>query len=112
MVRFWGNWLGDHMFQRMRTRSVFLNEFHPQLRAAVDPDRMRGLLDDADGGGIGLTGVRSIVIGVAELEWEVERWQALLEPAPALGIGHWQLPSGPAISWSQAPARPGDGSVR
>ena len=43
------------------------------------------------------SGVRELVIGVPDIEREIERWQALLDPAPALGAGHWQLPSGPAI---------------
>ena len=97
LVRFWGNWVADRIAQRMTTPQVFLVEFHPQIRAAVDPGRMRGLLHDAGGGRIGLTGVRELVIGVPGIEREIERWQALLDPAPALGAGHWQLPSGPAI---------------
>jgi hypothetical protein len=105
LVRFWGNWLADRMFQRMTlTPSVFLVEFHPQVRAAVDPDRMRGLLRDAGGGRIGLTGVREVVIGVPDVEREIERWQALLEPARSLGTGHWQLPSGPTIRLESSPA--------
>ncbi|HXW59195.1 MAG TPA: hypothetical protein VEJ23_06920 [Solirubrobacteraceae bacterium] len=104
LVRFWGNRVGDRMFQRITlTPSVFITEFHPQIRAAVDPDRMRGLLHDAGGGRIGLTGVRELVIGVPNVEGEIERWQALLEPAPALGVGHWQLPSGPAIRLQSSP---------
>ena len=98
LIRFWGNWVADRVSQRMTlTPQVFVVEFHPQIRAAVDPDRMRGLLHDAGGGRTGLTGVRELVIGVPDIEREIERWQALLEPAPALGVGHWQLPSGPAI---------------
>ena len=98
LVRFWGERLADRMFQMMSaTRAVYVNEYHPQVRAAVDPDRMRGFLDDVGGGRIGLTGVRELVIGVANVNEEIERWQVLLEPAVALGIGHWQLPSGPAI---------------
>jgi hypothetical protein len=98
LIRFWGNWVADRVSQRMtQTPQVFVVEFHPQIRAAVDPDRMRGLLHDAGGGRTGLTGVRELVIGVPDIEREIERWQALLEPAPALGVGHWQLPSGPAI---------------
>ena len=104
LVRFWGNRLGDGVFQRMTlTPSVFLVEFHPQIRAAVDPARMGRLLGDAGGGRIGLTGVRELVIGVPNIEREIERWQALLEPAPALGVGHWQLPSGPAIRLEASP---------
>ena len=79
------------------TPQVFVVEFHPQIRAAVDPGRMQRLLNDAGGGRIGLTGVRELVIGVPDIEREIERWQALLEPAPTLGDRHWQLPSGPAI---------------
>lgn len=98
LVRLWGERLADRMFQMMsRTRAVYVNEYHPQVRAAVDPARMRGFLDDVGGGRIGLTGVRELVIGVADIDQEIKLWQALLEPAVALGIGHWQLPSGPAI---------------
>ena len=97
LVRFWGNWVADRIAQRMTTPQVFLVEFHPQIRAAVDPERAQRLLHDAGGGRIGLTGVRELVIGVPDIEREIERWQALLDPAPALGAGHWQLPSGPAI---------------
>jgi len=104
LVRFWGKQVADRMLQLItQTPQVFLVEFHPQIRAAVDPDRMRGLLDDAGGGRIGLTGVRELVIGVPDIEREIERWQALLEPAPALGAGHWQLPSGPAIRLESSP---------
>lgn len=98
LVRFWRNWVADRIAQRMTlTPQVFLVEFHPQIRAAADPDRMHGLLNDAGGGRIGLTGVRELVISVPDIEREIERWQALLEPAPTLSAGHWQLPSGPAI---------------
>jgi hypothetical protein len=98
LVRLWGNRVADRMAQRMTlTPQVFVVEFHPQIRAAADPDRTRGFLHDAGGGRIGLTGVRELVIGVPDIEREIERWQALLEPAPALRAGHWQLPSGPAI---------------
>jgi hypothetical protein len=98
LVRFWGNWVADRISQRMTlTPQVFLVEYHPQIRAAADPGRMQRLLHDAGGGRIGLTGVRELVIGVPDIEREIERWQALLEPAPVLGVGHWQLPSGPAI---------------
>lgn len=98
LVRFWGPRLANRMHQMMsQTRTVYVNEFHPQIRAAVDPDRMRKFLDDAGGGRIGLTGVREVVFGVTEIQTETERWQALLDPAQNLGAGHWQLPSGPTI---------------
>jgi len=98
LVRFWGNRVADRVAQRATlTPQVFLVEYHPQIRAALDPGRMHRLLHDAGGGRIGLAGVRELVIGVPDIEREIERWQALLEPAPALGAGHWQLPSGPAI---------------
>lgn len=97
-VRLWGNRLADLMFQMMsQTRAVYVNEWHPAIRAALSPERMHTLLDDVRGGRIGLTGVREVVLGVADIDREIERWQALLEPAEALGIGHWELPSGPAI---------------
>jgi len=63
-VRLWGPRLADRMFQMMsQTRAVYVNEYHPQVRAAVDPERMQGLLDDVGGGRIGLTGVRELVVG-------------------------------------------------
>jgi len=106
LARFWGNRVADRMFQLVtRTPQVFLVEFHPQLRAAVDPDRMRGLLDDVGGGRIGLTGVRELVIAVPNADREIERWQALLEPAHTLAPGHWQLPSGPTIRIESSPSQ-------
>lgn len=108
MVRFWGERLAGRMHQMMsQTRAVYVNEFHPQIRAKVDPDRMRGFLDEVGGGGIGLIGVREVVLGVRGLEEEIERWQALLEPAPALEVGLWQLPSGPALRLESTPGPSG-----
>jgi hypothetical protein len=105
LVRFWGNRVADRMFQlATRTPQVFLVEFHSQLRAATDPDRMRGLLDEAGGGRIGLTSVRELVIAVPNADREIERWQALLEPAHTLGPGHWQLPSGPTLRIESSPS--------
>ena len=104
LLRFWGVRLADRMFQMMsQTRAVYVNEFHPQLRVAMHPDRTRGFLDDVGGGMIGLTGVSEIVLGVADIEHEIQRWQALLEPAVLLGVGHWQLPAGPTIRLESSP---------
>jgi hypothetical protein len=86
-----------------RTPSVFLVQFHPRIRAAVDSGRMRGLLRDAAGGRIGLTGVRELVMGVPNIEREIERWQALLEPLPPVDVGNWVFPDGPAIRLEPSP---------
>ena len=104
LLRFWGERLADRMFQMMsQTRAVYVNEFHPKLRAAMDPDRMRFFLDEVGGGQIGLIGVREIVLGVADIEKEIQSWQALLEPAVVLGVGHWQLPAGATIRLESSP---------
>jgi hypothetical protein len=41
---------------------------------------------------------------LAASDREIERWQALLEPAHALAPGHWQLPSGPTIRIESSPS--------
>jgi hypothetical protein len=110
LARIWRTRVADTMFQLMTlTPQVFLVEFHPQIRAALDPDRTRRLLADAGGGQLGLTGIREIVIGTPNIDRETERWQALLEPAPTLSVGHWKLPKRPLRSGSnRAPASPSD----
>jgi hypothetical protein len=87
----------------LRTPSVFLVEFHPRVRAATAPGRMRGLLRDAGGGRIGLTDVREVVMGVPNFELEIDRWQALLEPTQPTGVGTWVFPDGPAIRLEPSP---------
>jgi hypothetical protein len=104
LVRFWGTGLADRMFQTMsRTRAVYVNEWHPQIRAVLDPDRLRGLLDDVGGGRIGLTGVREIVMGAADIEKEIERWQALLAPLQLWALATGNFPAGPRYDSRPAP---------
>jgi hypothetical protein len=83
----------------------FLCEWHRQ-----DPARgrevVRDLLAEAGGGALGVAGVREIVLGVADLERERSRWDALLSPLQADEQCRWELGDGPAIRAEQSAGGP------
>ena len=67
---------------------------------------VRDLLAEAGGGPLGVTGMREIVIGVADLARERGRWDALLAPQAADEASRWALGGGPAIRLEQSASAP------
>jgi hypothetical protein len=59
--------------------------------------RAREELDRRDGGPLGVTHMKEIVVGARDLGAEEARWDRLLSPAPRTAGGAWELGDGPAI---------------
>jgi len=99
--------LGDLLMSRVvpPTAWAFLCEFH-RLDVAQGRAVVRDLLADAGGGALGVTGVREIVLGVADLARERRRWDALLAPLTADEANRWAFDEGPAIRAEQSASGP------
>lgn len=99
--------LGNLLMSRVvpPTAWAFLCEFH-RLDVVRGRAVVRDLLAEAGGGALGVTGVREIVLGVADLARERRRWDALLSPLTADEANRWAFGEGPAIRAEQSASGP------
>lgn len=99
--------VGDLLMARVLppTAWPFLIEWHRQ-DAAQGRAVVRDLLAESRGGALGVTGVREIVLGVADLTRERRRWDALLAPLVADNSNRWAFDDGPAIRAEQSASGP------
>ncbi len=101
------NTVGDLVMSRVLppTAYPFLCEWH---RIDLEQGRtvVRDLLAEASGGPLRVTGMREIVIGVADLALERGRWDALLAPLAADEASRWAFGGGPAIRLEQSASAP------
>jgi catechol 2,3-dioxygenase-like lactoylglutathione lyase family enzyme len=95
--------IGDLLMSRVvpPTAWPFLCEWN-RLDLARSRAVARELLEEAKGGALGVTGVHEIVIGVADLDRERRRWDALLAPLVADDTCRWRFGDGPAIRAEQS----------
>jgi hypothetical protein len=98
---------GDSLMARVLPPSAwaFLCEWH-RLDVARSHAVARRLLSEAGGGALGVTGVREVVLGVADLAREGRRWDALLAPLRADERCRWAFSDGPAIRAEQSASGP------
>src|SRR5688572_24773514 len=80
------------------TIHIFLSEYSPTY---VDVEkrraRLRKELQESGGGPLGITGVKEVIVGAADLDEATRLWNKLLAPNSPSAPGVWPVGDGPAI---------------
>jgi hypothetical protein len=74
---------------------AFVCDYH--LPESKDVHRRRQLLQDCDGGRLGVLDAAELTVVTRDSEVTRRRWQALLDPLRPDPPGTWRLPLGPAV---------------